>query len=457
MCRTFFVALLLFSTLAIPSRSEEVASGRSSVAAAGSWKTWAISSGQELRLGPPPDSQATLAEIGELRKLVDERAADHDRIAFWDAGPPSYRWVEVAVDRIEAGPLKGLNAARQIALVNVAIYDATVAAWDSKYTYNRPRPSAVDPSLTTAIAVPATPSYPDEHAATAAAAAYVLSYLFPNDRVRFLQMAAEDAQSRVIAGIAYPSDAKAGHELGAAVAEKVIEGAKNDGFDKQWTGVVPVGPGFWNGTGPVMPLAGTWRTWVLAPADRFRPGPPQAYNSPEKQAELAEIKNFKRTFDTNATAFHYQTADGIFGDWYSLASLWMMEDRLDSDAPRAALIYAAMSMAHNDSMVACWDAKYTYWAIRPFQLDSDVKTLFATPNHPSYPAAHGCGSAAIAAVMGHFFPTRSDYINGKADAAAWSRLAAGIHYRSDIEAGLRLGRSVGGVVVNAVESPVKSP
>ena len=57
--------------------------------------------------------------------------------------------------------------------------------------------------------------------------------------------------------------------------------------------------------------------------------------------------------------------------WYPLASLWMMEDRLDSDVPRAALIYAAMSMAHNDSMVACWDAKYAYWAIRPFQLDPE--------------------------------------------------------------------------------------
>ena len=111
MCRTFFVALLLFSTLVIPSRSEEAASGGSSLPSAASWKTWTISSGQELRLAPPPDSQATLAEIGELRKLADERAADHDRIAFWDAGPPSYRWVEFAVDRIEAGPLKGLCCA----------------------------------------------------------------------------------------------------------------------------------------------------------------------------------------------------------------------------------------------------------------------------------------------------------------------------------------------------------
>jgi hypothetical protein len=176
MCRTFFVALLLFSVLAIPSRSEEAASAGSSVPSAASWKTWTISSGKELRLAPPPDDQATLAEIGELRKLVDERAVDHDRIAFWDAGPPSYRWVEVAVDRIEAGPLKGLNAARHIALVNVAIYDATVAAWYSKYTFNRSRPSSVDPSLTTAIPVSPTPSYPDEHAVTASAAAYVLSY-----------------------------------------------------------------------------------------------------------------------------------------------------------------------------------------------------------------------------------------------------------------------------------------
>ena len=33
----------------------------------------------------------------------------------------------------------------------------------------------------------------------------------------------------------------------------------------------------------------------------------------------------------------------------------------------------------------------------------------------------------------------ADYVSGKAEAAAWSRLAPGIHYRSDIEVGLRMG------------------
>jgi hypothetical protein len=31
-----------------------------------------------------------------------------------------------------------------LALLSVAIYDATVAAWDSKYTYNRSRPSVAE-------------------------------------------------------------------------------------------------------------------------------------------------------------------------------------------------------------------------------------------------------------------------------------------------------------------------
>jgi membrane-associated phospholipid phosphatase len=111
-----------------------------------------------------------------------------------------------------------------------------------------------------------------------------------------------------------------------------------------------------------------------------------------------------------------------------------------------------MSVAHHDSMVACWDAKYAYWAIRPFQLDPEVKTLFPTPNHPSYPAAHGCGSGAIAAVMAYLFPRQAAYITAKGDEMAWSRLWAGIHYRSDIEAGLALGRSVARVVIERAKS-----
>jgi membrane-associated phospholipid phosphatase len=316
----------------------------------------------------------------------------------------------------------------------------------------RPRPNEIDPSLATAVAPPRSPSYPSEHAASAGAAAAVLSYLFPDDAKRFSEMATTAAQSRVIAGLEFPSDATAGLDLGRAVAERVIARAKTDGFDAPWTSAVPAGAGLWTGTNPLMPLAGTWKTWVLTPHNRYRSEPPPAYNSSQKLAELTEIKKFPRTFDTNAKAFFAQTGEGNFGQWYTLATQWMLEDKLDRDAPRAARIYAAMSMAQHDAMVACWEAKFTYWAIRPSQLDPEIKTLFPNPNHPSYPAAHGCGSGSIAAAMAHFFPSRANAITARADEMGWSRLWAGIHYRSDIVAGLQLGRSVAQVVIDAVQS-----
>ena len=132
-----------------------------------------------------------------------------------------------------------------------------VAAWDSKYAYNRPRPNAVKADLKTAIVTPSSPAYPAEHAVAAGAASEVLAYLFP-DRAQFYRdQAAEAARSRIVAGVNYPSDVEAGMALGKKVAALVIERGKADGADAKWTGTVPEGPGKWNGTNPILPMAGT--------------------------------------------------------------------------------------------------------------------------------------------------------------------------------------------------------
>src|SRR5438094_4612110 len=60
---------------------------------AGSWRTWVLSSGGELRPPAPPDRDATNAELQELQRLASQRdAAVREQIAFWDAGAPGYRW-----------------------------------------------------------------------------------------------------------------------------------------------------------------------------------------------------------------------------------------------------------------------------------------------------------------------------------------------------------------------------
>ena len=121
-------------------------------------------------------------------------------------------------------------AHRVYAYVAMAMQDATTATWESKYFYNRVRPSHAggvserrrDVEVLTALPVPNSPSYPSEHAATAQAAATVLAYFLPAEAASFQAQAEEAAWSRVLAGLQYPSDYAAGLELGRRVGEAVI-------------------------------------------------------------------------------------------------------------------------------------------------------------------------------------------------------------------------------------------
>jgi hypothetical protein len=142
----------------------------------------------------------------------------------------------------------------------------------------------------------------------------------------------------------------------------------------------------------IEPQAGGWHTWVLTSGSELRPGSPPDYDSPEQAADLAVLEEFQRTPKTNSDALFWEYAAGgtwNYCFWNEQANKKFLEYRLDDDPPRAARAYARQSVASYDSTVACWDAKYTYWAIRPFQLDPTLKTLFPSPNHPATSRASG--------------------------------------------------------------------
>src|SRR5262249_37820936 len=149
-----------------------------------------------------------------------------------------------------------------------------IAAWESKYFYNRPRPSLADSTLTPRLPVPRSPSYPSEHAAVAAAAAEVLAYLIPAEAADFRSLAEEAGRSRLYAGLQFPSDYFAGLELGRRVAAQVIQKARADGSDAIWTGTVPTGRCLWVGTNPGNVTAANWKPILLTAPGEFRPPPP---------------------------------------------------------------------------------------------------------------------------------------------------------------------------------------
>jgi len=333
----------------------------------------------------------------------------------------------------------------------MAMYDATVAAWDSKYFYRRPRPSELDAKVpgtakfTTLLATPDSPSYPSEYSAVASAAAEVLATLYPGDAASFRAMAEEAGQSRVNAGLQYPSDHTAGADLGRRVAQAVIARALSDGSGRPFTTPVPTGKCNWVGTNPTNAPVIYWKPVLLTSASELRPPPPPACDSPEMVQQTADVRNYPRAvtnFATNERVFYWQSVEGrdIFG--YRYANQWMTEDHLDQNPPRSARAYVLLAGAFYDSFIASNDGKFTYWYIRPSQLDSGIVPLIPVPNFPAYPSNHSTLSAARAEVLAYLFPDRAVFARAIGKEAGDSRIWGGIHFQIDNVAGNDLGKKV---------------
>jgi membrane-associated phospholipid phosphatase len=460
------------TALGIASRgsAHAEAASRSIEPGAGTWKTWVLTDVGRVRPPAPPDEAATKTELADVKAMTAKLDADAlDRISFWDAGAPGYRWNELAMQRtLKAGHGPG-DAYRVMALINTAIYDATIAAWDTKYAYDRPRPAVADSALGTAIPTPASPAYPCEHAVAAGAASTVLAYVFPDDSQVLSDLATEAAQSRVEAGVAHPSDTAAGLALGRTVGELVVAYAKEDGSDAAFDpATLPSGPGLWFGE-PVYPTLGNWKTWVLTSGDQFRPGPPPAPDSPERVAELEEIKTYPRDahpftelffwpqdptgrpepdsgpFSSNQVVFHF--APVLHYLWGPELAQKLFEYRWDQNPPRAARAYALVSIGGFDATVACWEAKFHYMTARPNQFDSTIQTVLPTYPIPDYPSGHATTLGGTAQVLAYLFPRDARLFQSRADENAASRMWAGIHFRSACEVGVKLGRDVGQAVI----------
>ncbi len=423
---------------------------------AGQWKTWVISSGKDYRVPPPPTPFETQAELHALADLISHNdQASAAQIAYWDAGGPAYRWIELISNRLLAGTPTTPYAHRVYGYVAMAMYDATIAAWESKYYYNRPRPSDMDHKLPTAVDVPESPSYPSEHAAAAQAAASVLAALLPAEAQSFEAMADQAGWSRVLAGVQFPSDYYAGADLGRKVAERVIAKANADGSDAVWTGTIPAGPCNWKGTNPVNITAANWKPLLLTSPNQFRPPMPPACDSQQVKDETLVVHNTPRgvtAFGTNYKAFYWQSPEGLNVWPYRYLAKWLFEDGLDRNPPRAARAYALVSAVQLDAFIASQDGKYTYWYIRPSQVDPGILPLFPVPSHPSYPSNHSTFSTAKSEVLAYLFPDHADFIRAVGKEAGDSRIWGGIHYPMDNVAGVNLGKAVAGVFIQWAES-----
>ncbi len=188
------------------------------------------------RPGPPPSTSSAQMkqETTEVKNFVDNITRDQQATVYkWADGastftPPGH-WDFIAVPYIVKAGMSEVRAARTFALLNMAMHDAAVGCWETKYFYFNPRPSQLDPTIKTQTALPNFPSYESGHSVFSSAGADVLSYLFPDGTTYFDSQMKEAAMSRLYAGIHFRSDIAVGMDHGKRIGEYTVRFAKTDG------------------------------------------------------------------------------------------------------------------------------------------------------------------------------------------------------------------------------------
>lgn len=228
-------------------------------------RPFVLESGDQFRPPAPPalDSAEYAASLEEVRRLGAKQGAsrtpdEEEAAVFWSdfsytSTPPGH-WNEIARSAAASQGLDLEGSSRLFALLNLALADAGIVAFDCKYHYNFWRPvsairradedrngaTTADPAWDSLLPSPPHPEYVSAHSAFSGAASQVLIAFFGRDDIRFevgsdarpgvlrrydsfSACAEEISRSRVFGGIHFPFSCDRGLAVGRAVARHVIE------------------------------------------------------------------------------------------------------------------------------------------------------------------------------------------------------------------------------------------
>ena len=372
--------------------------------------------------------------------------------------PATLAWQATARGLVASHPaIIPIVANRLYALVSVAQYAAAVASDEALGI------TGGDDASVTGADDGGRAQYESRRGAIGEASRVVLTALVP-DRAADLQ-AQLDRESVGPNGRTHPHFTR-GVDIGHAAGVAMMDWAAHDGFSTPWDHVLwlkdPSTPARWYQAPPPVTVPPTpysapsgiqypaMHPYFLTSSAQFHPPAPPAFGSPAFNAALDVVRAYAALPSTDPVRIEQvriarfwnlpQGTPTPLGYWDAQASSFVDARGLGDRS--ASHVFALTNATAMDATIGCWEAKYSYGLLRPFQNVPTNATVFTTPNHPSYPSGHSCVSAAVTTILESFFPDEAAGLEAQVAEAGLSRIYAGIHYSFDIEAGQNLGRAV---------------
>ena len=369
-------------------------------------------------------------------------------------------WNIKAGEIVVEGRMAAPPAYRVVALVQTAVYEATNAI-TKRYPASGLK---LDPAPGASV-----------DAAVAAANRGTLVKLVPSQ-----QAAIETAYQAALAKIADGPSRAAGIAIGEQAAAAVLSQRADDGTATPESYRPVTAAGVYVPT--AIPIAVPWpvrKPWLMTSPAQFRPGPPPALTSALWARDYNEIKalggkaNSRRTAEqTEIAAFWEASQPPIYH-----AVVRSVANMPGRDITQNARLFAAVTQASDDALIAVFEAKYHYnfWrpvtAIRNGDMDGNDATerdaswtpFIDSPMHPEYPCAHcilasAVGTVLVAEIRTGPVPTLTTTSpTAKGAMRSWTkvddfvqevaigRIYDGVHYRNSTEVAATMGRQVGGL------------
>ncbi len=151
----------------------------------------------------------------------------------------------------------------------------------------------------------------------------------------------------------------------------------------------------------------------------------------DAQAKASDVRKALALADSDETVYVMFTS--VFGDKFNAAA-----------TPKAAKLFERIGDSEDDTLDA---AKPFFGRIRPWIANTDVKAIAKPTKSGSYPSGHTTRVTIDAIMMAAMVPEKKTQIWARADEYAESRIVGGMHYPTDVAAGLRTGTAMAAVML----------